>query len=264
MRSLSTFLLLTLQLPAAAQFPAPNANGVTFNHMHVVVSDVERHKLLWTRLFDAIVIEKAGYTAMRIDNALVFLRDAEPTAPSAETVIDHFGLVVRDLSGVLEIWTELGHTPAVPDPRGDGSHAAMITLPGGIGLSLREDPGQSTSARMDHVHFVTGHGGRLAEWYADLFGADVRERDDGAAVAAIPGTELAFEAASERLSTEGTAIDHIGFEVEDWESTIAMLESRQVDFEFGPVYIESLDLWVAFVSDPAGALVEISQGLDEF
>lgn len=57
---------------ARAQLAAPNDLGVAFGHVHLSVADVGVHEELWTRLFDAVLAEKAGFSAVRIPGTLVF------------------------------------------------------------------------------------------------------------------------------------------------------------------------------------------------
>jgi catechol 2,3-dioxygenase-like lactoylglutathione lyase family enzyme len=112
---------------------------------------------------------------------------------------------------------------------------------------------------------VTPISRELTAWYAERFGVALDTQDDGRYLASIPGSELRFEDTDkDRLPTDGTAIDHIGFEIREWDTFVETLQEAGIQFEFGPVYIESLDLWVAFFNDPGGVLVEITHGLDHF
>lgn len=250
--------------PAAAQLAPANEAGVTFSHVHLAVADVDLHKQLWTDVFDAELAEKEGYVAVRVPGALIFLRGREPTAPSRATAMDHVGLRVRDLDALLEEWRALGY--GVDEEHWDEEIArAFVTLPGGTRLALEEDPDLQATAEMDHVHFFTPEPGALAAWYADLFGATPQDRSSTGTTATVPGSGLRFSRTERaRAPTDSTAIDHIGFEVADMEAFVEMLRARGVEFVFGPAYVESLDLWVAFFPDPSGVLVEISEGLDAY
>lgn len=257
--------VLLCTYPAAAQFAEPNDRGVSFGHMHLVVEDLELHKRLWPELFGAELVEKQGYTAVRIADALIFFRDAEPTAASVETAVDHFGLKVRDLAGVLSKWRALGYEVDSEKTDASGNDVAYIAMPGGVRLALNEEPDQSAGTSMGHVHFVTPMRRELMAWYVERFGVAPVAQDDSGHSAWIPGSQLRFEdTETDRLPTDGAAIDHIGFEVQEWDAFVGTLNEADVQFEFGPVYIESLDLWVAFFNDPAGILVEITHGLDQF
>ena len=251
--------------PVQAQLAPANEAGVTFSHVHLAVADVELHKRLWTELFDGVLAEKAGYVAVRVPGALIFLRDQEPTAPSQATAMDHFGFRVRDLEALLAQWRALGYD--VDEERSDegGPARAYITMPSGARLALEEAPDLQVKAEMDHVHFFTPEPGELSSWYGDLFGATLQDHLTAETTATLPGSRLRFSYTDEgRAPTDSTAIDHIGFEVADMNAFAEMLRARGVEFVFGPLYIESLGLWVAFFPDPSGVLVEISEGLDTY
>lgn len=258
-------IALLFTYPAQAQLAEPNTRGVTFCHVHLNVADRELHKKLWTELFDATLIEKEGYAAISVPGALLFLTEAEPTAPSKNTAMDHFAFRVQDLEEVLAKWRVLGNEVDSKSPGEDGFPRAYLTMPGGIRLELQEDPLLTVKTRMDHVHFFTPQNSELMAWYADIFGAIPPSESNKELAAQIPGSGLTFSKVAEsRLPTDGTAIDHIGFEVEDWDAVIEMIRDEGLEFEFGPVYVESLDIWVAFFNDPSGVLVEVSHGLDKF
>ena len=256
---------LVVVSPTNAQFAEPNDRGVSFGHMHVVVEDLELHQRLWPELLGAKLVEKQGYSAVRVGNALIFFRNSEPAAPSVDTVVDHFGLTVRDLDSVLSRWRALGYSVDSQKIDADGHTTANITMPGGIALTLVEDDSQLSDTSMHYVQIVSPMTDRLAFWYAEFFNAKEVSANNETRVATIPGAELRFaDANKERLPTDGTAIDHIGFEVREWEPFVQTLQDADIRFEFGPVYIESLDLWVAFFNDPSGVLVEVTHGLDKF
>lgn len=256
---ISVFLCASL---SQAQFAEPNDMGVTFAHMHLNVTDAALHKALWVDLFDGVLIEKAGYAAVRIPNALIFLTEKTPTGPSERTATDHFGFAVRDLDSILATWRAQGYE-AVQETSGADRPTAYLTMPDGATLALEEDSTLAVTAAMNHVHLVSPQHLELMAWYADLFGAEPHE--DSGATAHLPGATLRFGASEEApMPTDGTAIDHIGFEVDDMETFAEWLRSKGIEFVFGPRYIESLDLWVAFFPDPSGTLVEVTEGLDTY
>ena len=265
MKYLIGIVVFLCACPVAAQFAEPNDRGISFGHMHVVVEDIELHKRLWPELFGAELVEKQGYTAVRVADALIFLRGAEPTATSVETAMDHFGLRVRNLEGVLSKWRALGYEVDSEKANVSGGATAYITMPSGIRLALTEEPNQSATTAMGHVQLVTPISEELLAWYVERFGVAPVTQDERGSVASIPGSELRFgDTEKDRLPTDGTAIDHIGFEIQEWDAFVETLQEVGIQFEFGPVYIESLDLWVAFFNDPSGVLVEITHGLDQF
>jgi catechol 2,3-dioxygenase-like lactoylglutathione lyase family enzyme len=135
-------------------------------------------------------------------------------------------------------------------------------MPGGVRLVLEEEPGLSAEAEMDHVHVFTPQDRALLAWYAGVFGA--APGDDGG-TAHLPGSGLRFSnSEEERTPTEGTALDHIGFEVEDLRAFVERLRGEGVEIVVEPRYIERIDLWIAFFVDAGGVLVELTEGLDRY
>ena len=251
--------------PLQAQLAAPNEVAVTFGHMHLRVTDIGLHTELWMELFDAVAAEKGGYAAVQVPGAFIFFTEAEPTSPSLGTGIDHFGLWVRDIEEVLTQWRERGYEVDAEFRGAEGSPAAYVTMPDGARLELQEDRSLAVKATMHHVHFYTPENRDLVAWYAEVFGATPRARGNIETTADVPGTNLSFSHSDEqRPGTEGTAIDHIGFEVTDLETFAEDLVERGVTLDFGPVFIEDIDLWVAFFTDSSGVSVEVTQGMDSW
>jgi len=61
--------------------------------------------------------------------------------------------------------------------------------------------------------------------------------------------------------SEAAAIDHIGFEAQDLKAFVQHAQGLGVVLERGPTTVATIDLAVAFLSDPAGAYIEITEGL---
>jgi catechol 2,3-dioxygenase-like lactoylglutathione lyase family enzyme len=253
-----------LATPALAQLAEPNEAGITFGHVHVSATDMELHKKLWTDLFDGELVEKEGYTAIELPGVQIFLREQEPSAPSHLTAMDHFSFSVRNIDEILDQWQAMGYE--VDESYSEqGDNGAFITMPDGIRLKLEENPALSVKAEMGHVHFISPQYSELPSWYAELFETEPGTEGSTELTSQVPGSGLRFsDSKTERLETEGTAIDHIGFETEDMEGFVKLIEDKEIPIEFGPRYIESLDLWVVFFSDPSGVLVEVTQGLNSF
>ena len=80
-----------------------------------------------------------------------------------------------------------------------------------------------------------------------------------------PGQNLSFAGTrTERVATRGRAIDHIGFEVEDLESFCDMLEARGIVFDVPYREILSIELKIAFLTDPSGVYIELTEGYDKY
>jgi len=187
--------------PVAAQLAAPNDVGVSFNHVHLSVTDVELHKGLWTDLFDAELAEKAGFTAVRVPGALIFFTEREPTAESVGTAVNHFGFKVQDIEGVLARWRELGYEVDAEFMGGEGFPQAYITMPNGARVELTGDPGISRTTEMHHVHFYSTAYRDVLRWYRDIFGGTPRVRGAMESTLDVPGTNLSFSDSEEAVSS---------------------------------------------------------------
>lgn len=247
---------------AQAQLAPPNAQGISFSHVHLNVADIELHKALWSDVFDGELVEQGGYTWVRIPGTLIFLTDRAPTGPSVGTAVNHFGFKVRDLAAVLTEWRDLGYQVDAEFMGGEGFPQAYITMPNGTRVQLTGDPALSVPTEMHHVHFYSPESEELLAWYLTILSTTPRARGSIETTTDVPGTNLSFSDSDPVETTQGAATDHVGFEVEDIERFAAMLESKGVEMQLAPFYVESLDIWVGFFIDPSGARIEISQGLD--
>ena len=60
------------------------------------------------------------------------------------------------------------------------------------------------------------------------------------------------------------ADSHIGFEFEDLEAFCKELEARGIEFQLSFRDIPAIGLKVAFITDPDGNFIELTQGYDNF
>jgi hypothetical protein len=82
--------------------------------------------------------------------------------------------------------------------------------------------------------------------------------------ALVPGGRVDFLPAREApRASRGAAIDHIGFEVADLAALAAHLKERGVAFDREPQRIDAINLSIAFITDPAGVYIELTEGLDD-
>jgi catechol 2,3-dioxygenase-like lactoylglutathione lyase family enzyme len=81
----------------------------------------------------------------------------------------------------------------------------------------------------------------------------------------VPGQNLSFATSrTQREPTQGRAIDHIGFEVDDLAAFVEKLEARGIEFDLGYTEVGSIELKIAFFTDPSGVYIELTEGFDEY
>lgn len=66
------------------------------------------------------------------------------------------------------------------------------------------------------------------------------------------------------VGTKGGLIDHIGFEVKDLEAYCKQLEAKGVKLDSPYRKIPSLGIAIAFLTDPTGVYIELTEGLTAY
>ena len=80
----------------------------------------------------------------------------------------------------------------------------------------------------------------------------------------LPGVNLTFSASETPVEpTKGRAMDHIGFEIKGLEAFVKKLEAAGVKFDVPYRKVPALGISIAFFTDPWGAYVELTEGLDK-
>ena len=254
-----------LASPVYAQLEPSNSAGVTYGHVHLNVSDMELHKRLWVDHFGGVLVEKGPLTAIRLPGILVALSGREPTAGSQGTVMDHFGFKVRDIDAFLSKWHEAGLPVMFEFTGAEGFPNAYVMAPDDVRVELQEDSTLSVEIAAYHIHFFTPDHEGLLDWYIETFGLERFKRGTIETTANAPGMNLSFATSAEvRTPTQGTSIDHIGFEIDDLESFCTALEARGIVLDTPFREIPSIALKIAYLTDPSGVRVELTEGYDEY
>jgi catechol 2,3-dioxygenase-like lactoylglutathione lyase family enzyme len=258
MRILTTAIfLLCLVSTAFSQLPAPNAAGVSMGHYHLNVRDPEAHRVFWTAL-GGTMVKLGEMQIVKFPDVLVLYRKAEPTGGTDGSVIGHIGFRVKDLHASLDKWRAAG-LKVVP---GASPHQAFVIAPDEIRIEIAEDPSLAVPIANHHIHFFTGSVADTKAWYVKMFDAKPGKRGPFEA-ADLPGVNLTLsQAAGAVASTKGRALDHIGFEVRDLEAFCRNLEAAGVKFDVPYRNIPALNLSIAFLTDPWGTYIELTEGLN--
>jgi len=263
MRYLILFILSLVVLPAWGQLAEPDESGIRYGHVHFNVSDVERHKALWMKHFNATDADRGALSAVAMPNTLLLFTEAEPEAGSRDSVLHHFGVKVRDIEVFLSDWRADSLEVGPEFTGAEGQRNAYVMMPDGVYVELQEDQALSTEVSGYHVHFFTPRFREQMAWYTEMFGMEVRPRGSIDTTTNVPGMNISFgDADEEPAPSRGSAIDHIGFEVENLEAFCEALSAKGAEFTVPYREIESLGLAIAFLNDPAGGTIELTEGLD--
>jgi catechol 2,3-dioxygenase-like lactoylglutathione lyase family enzyme len=253
-------LLLAVTSPLAAQLSSPNAAGFTTGHVHLIVPDMTEHVRIW-KLLGGEEKRAGDLLLLAFPGAYVVLTAGTPAAPSSETAINHVGFSVRDYAEYKAKLQAVGAT-FVFDSAENGQMIA--DLPGGVRIELLAERGQPVPIAFHHAHLSAVDGAALRDWYVRVFGAEPSERRNLPS-AVVPGGRVDFlpvRGPAPRPS-RGAAIDHIGFEAQDLEAVARRLQGLGVVLDRGAATLAAPNVPGAFVADPAGASIEITQGLDD-
>lgn len=251
--------------PTFAQLATPNAAGLAFGHVHLNVSDLEYHKRLWVEHFDGIVIEKGPLIAIKFPNLFMILTETTPTTGSQATVMDHVGFKVRNMDSFLEKWQASGFEVDNVFIGAEKQTNAYVTLPDGLYVELQEDQALAQEIAGYHLHYYLPDHQALLAWYTDLFELEIKPRGVITTTTNVPGLNLSFANAEiKRKPTKGSSVDHIGFEVADLEVFIEKLGAKGIVMDSPYQDIPAIGLKVAFFTDPAGTLIELTEGLDDY
>jgi catechol 2,3-dioxygenase-like lactoylglutathione lyase family enzyme len=240
------------QAAAFAQLSAPNDSGISLGHIHLFSKDPDAQKKIWVEALGAQVTKTGTLELLRLPGAFIIINKAEPTGGSAGSTADHVGLSVKDLSAMQ---TKLaGLNLQVQGP--------FVGMPDGLRLELLEDKAQTLPVVMHHIHLTAANPEMLRQWYVKTFGADPGSRRNLPS-ATFNGNEVDFLPASGTLpaATKGRVMDHIGFEVNNLEAYVQKLQAAGVTVEIPYRNLPNLDLKVAFIIDPVGTRIELTEGL---
>jgi len=134
-----------------------------------------------------------------------------------------------------------------------------------VKVELSEDKALTEPIVNHHIHFYTKNIDETKAWYVKTFGAIGGKRGKFEA-ADLPGVNLSFslaEAPGTGLPTKGRSVDHIGFEVKNLEEFCKKLEAGGVKFDVAYRKLPALGISLAFLTDPFGTYIELTEGLDK-
>lgn len=241
-----------------AQLPAPNEAGVSTGHVHFVAPDPERHHEIWTAL-GGEPMTAGSLPLYRFPGIYILVREGEAEAPSSTTSANHVGFSVRDYSAYKSTLESVGATFVFDDAE---NGQMIVDFPDGARVEFLTDANQVEPIVFHHMHLAATDPAGLRDWYVQLFGASPGERR-GLPSAVVPGGRvdvLPARGAAPRGS-QGAALDHIGFEVADMEAFAERMERLGIEFDVPPRNIEAIGLTVAFLTDPVGTFIEVTEGL---
>jgi catechol 2,3-dioxygenase-like lactoylglutathione lyase family enzyme len=269
MKKLLTLVVLMLSTggPAFAQLVEPNQIGLRMGHVHLAVTDVEAHKKFWIDLMGGTLVRNGPLELIQFPGVYIMLRKVDaPLAPPAGTIVNHFGFIVKDFPAELAKWKAAN---IKIDPT-ENPNEVYLNAPDGIRLEVYGEPAVPTRVAMNHIHYNAPDIPAIKTWYTKVFGANPGRRPCIACLSRpamieagdLPGVNLSFSGTrTPVVATKGRSLDHIGFDVLNLEEFVKGLEARGITIDAPIRQVPNTKLKVAFLSDPWGTYIELTEGL---
>ena len=284
-RFILLLVTLFLALPAvnaSAQLVAAKDGPIVYGHHHVNATNPAEHKKFWADTLGGTVIKVGtdGREIIRMPNVLIFMREQAAKGGTKGSVHDHIGLSVPNLRATLAKVTANGFRnitaqDALPGQKvvndvveigaGPVSALAYVLGPDDVKVELMEMKAQTEPVKLHHIHFFGHQQAEMRDWYVKVFGATAAAAANPNFITAnLPGVGLNFSATTTPMAaTAGRALDHIGFEVKNLAEFLARLEKQGIKPSVTLRRVDALGLNIAFIVDPWGTNIELTEGLDK-
>ena len=281
-RFLTAFVLTLLVLAPAshvsAQLLSAKDGPIVYGHHHLNTTNMDAQKKFFVDTLGGTVVKiGASQEIVKFPNVLIFFRPMQaPTGGTRGTTVNHIGFSVPNLRPVIDkikangyqmiTRSEVVATQEVKDDIAVTSPTTSIAFalgPDDVKVELVQVKTQTIPITLHHVHFFNPQNAEMRDWYAKVFGA--RLRDGATFVSAdLPGVALNFTKSPDPVvGTQGRALDHIGFEVRNLEEFTRKLEGMGIKLERPYTKVSALNIAIAFIKDPWGTYIELTEGLDK-
>jgi len=256
-----------------AQIAGPNESGVSIGQAHLIVRNPAQHKKLWIDIFAAKVTHSGSLELLKLPGLFIVLEQGEPAGGSGGSSVNHLGFLIKSYADVKAKITAANIEVAADGYKADGCATApgtpacqfTVVFPDGVRVEFTEDKTLTVPAASHHIHMNIPDREGLRAWYAKTLGAEAGLRRNTIMAAKFPGRyggEIDFNPATESpLPTKGRSIDRIGFEVKDLAAFCKKLEAQGVTLDLPYRPVPGTALKSAFITDPVGTRIELTEGL---
>ena len=256
-----------------AQTNAPNASGVAFGHIHLMVPDVAATEKLLVDILGGTPQTIGALRTVKTPGVYFILGQRADGGGTDGSAVNHVGFYVKSYAATKAKAEAAG----LPIRELTPNVQAFITFPGGVLIEVQEFPNTEVTT-FSHYHLSAADTNGAREWYLKTFGAAEAERRKGSKGAGLTGGTIDFlglggvggggkgkdtAAPPAALApTKGRTLDHIGFEITNLKAFAAKLEAQGTKFD--RPYSETkakIGVDLAFITDPNGTYIELTEGL---
>jgi catechol 2,3-dioxygenase-like lactoylglutathione lyase family enzyme len=285
MRFLTALVIgLTLLVCVAflvAQTAPPNAAGISMGHIHLVVPDPAAMQKVWVDVMGGTPSTAGPLTLVKFRNVFVIITGGANAAGREGTngsVVNHVGFSVKSYAATKAKAEAAGLMVRELTP----NQQAFVTFPNDVTVEIQEDTAIPGEAEFSHFHLSVPDPNAAREWYLKTFGGEEGERRKGLKGAKIPGGFVDFLGTGGRggrggkggdtaaatppptpAPSKGRVVDHIGFEVKDLKAFTDRLtaDGSKLDVPLTDA-VARMGLKIAFLTDPNGTYIELTEGLN--
>jgi predicted enzyme related to lactoylglutathione lyase len=276
------FGLLFVPAVASAQILVAGEGPVVYGHHHLNTTNMAAQKKFYADTLGGTVAKIGSgvrqQEIIKFPNVLIFFHPMQaPTGGSIGTTVNHIGFSVPDLRPVVAKIKANGFKMITADSvaanvkvTGDIAAAspttniAFVLAPEDVKVELVEVKSQKAPIQLHHIHFFGQANTEMQAWYAKTFGATMLPANPGSAFVQdkLPGVFLNFSPSpTPTVGTAGRSIDHIGFEIKNLEAFTKKLEAQGIKLDVPYTKVPQLGLAIAFIKDPWGTNIEMTEGL---
>jgi catechol 2,3-dioxygenase-like lactoylglutathione lyase family enzyme len=253
---------------------------VVYGHHHFNTTDMAAQKRFYVETLGGTLktIGTNNLEVITFPNVFLFFRPMQaPTGGTIGSTVNHIGFSVPDLRSVVTRLKANGYpmitrdsvaaTVSIADDIAAASpttNIAFVLAPEDVKVELVEIKGQQAPIQLHHVHFFGERQAEMQAWYAKTFGAAAAQQVPGQVfmTAQLPGVTLSFSPSpAPTAGTTGRALDHIGFEIKGLEAFTRKLEADGIPLTVTYRTIPALNISIAFIQDPWGTNIELTEGL---
>ena len=278
MRSIALALacLIATAGSAAAQLPLLKDNNLVYAHHHLNVANIAEAKKFWVDTLGGTPVSAGPLQMVKFPNVIIVFTQRAPTGGSKGTTVNHIGFYVPSVRKMIDKVKAAGYpivtreempasqtvTDGIAFVAATKQNIAYTMTPDNQKIEFVENPSQTVPIASHHVHFYTDKVDEMQQWYVKTLGAKAGMRGTFKA-ADVPGINLTFSPSTEPVvGTRGRAIDHVGFEVKNLEAFCKQLEAAGIKFDRPYGYIPQIGFAIAFLTDPFGTYIELTEGMD--
>ena len=278
----AALLALVAAAPATAFAGTIAAEGpVVYGHHHFNTTDMAAQKRFYVDTLGGklATIGTNNLEVIEFPNVFLFFRPMQaPTGGTIGSTVNHIGFSVNNIRAVVSKLKAAGYTMITTDSvaatvkvtddvaaASPTTNIAFVLGPEQTKVEFVEVKDQKLPIQLHHIHFFGEKNTEMQAWYAKTFGAKLMPPNPGSAFVQdqLPGVFLNFTPSpTPTVGTTGRALDHIGFEVKNLEAFTKQLEAQGIKLDRPYTKVPELGIAIAFIKDPWGTNIEMTEGLD--